>query len=182
MSAKNITYFEAIEWTQAFLDYPPVFLGVIGMLGTNEQVLRLQPSHNSKWTEAAADLVRSGFTPKLYLAVMSQLNLRNEREKLSAEQIHRVFVVESRRAKDGLPSRLKPSVMKIIPRADRCGLRMSVIIDKILTGGVQSLRNKVRLLERERDDFLESFYLMQNFVLVESLHRKRPRKQDNLET
>ena len=64
----------ALEWTLVFLDYPPRFLGVIGMLATHDGYRKGRPARNSTWISKALRLSDIGVTPYMYALFRSHVS------------------------------------------------------------------------------------------------------------
>ena len=191
MSWAEMPHEEQLAWTQVFLDYPPQFLGVTGMLGTNERVQRYRPTEFTAWTEEALALRDLGLTPESYLVVMTGLHSAHRDSPFTRTQIARLFDVdhEDRNAStdSGLPRRLNLRTAGLVARAIKCRMRFSVILDLIVDAGVAALRRRVKEGERARQEWNDDNALMQNFVFmpeyVRNLRRAHGRtpQQDNLE-
>jgi hypothetical protein len=65
---------ESLAWTLVFLDYPPRFLGVIGMLATQDGYRHGKPARNRVWNATALQLSAIGINPYLYALVRSKVS------------------------------------------------------------------------------------------------------------
>lgn len=61
------------EWTLVFLEYPPRFLGVIGMLATSAGYQAGKPSTHSIWQAAASRYTELRIQPLLYAFIRSRI-------------------------------------------------------------------------------------------------------------
>ena len=191
MSWREVPHDEQLAWTQVFLDYPPKFLGVTGMLGTNEGVQRYRPTEFTAWTEEALALRDLGLTPDSYLVVMTGLHSAHHDSPFTRTQIARLFDVDHEdkdaSSDSGLPRRLNLRTAGLVARAIECRMRYSVILHLIVDEGVAALRRRVKEGERARQEWNDDNALMLNFVFmpeyVRNLKRAQGRtpQQDNLD-
>jgi len=63
----------AMEWTASFLKYPPRFLGVNGMLMTQQRYREGIPTKVASWIEQAQLLDAAGISPGQYETAMLEL-------------------------------------------------------------------------------------------------------------
>ena len=110
---------EQLSWTQVFLDYPPRFLGVIGMLATQAQLGTGKPTKHSSWVREAEAFSRVGFSPLLYAYV-------RERTKLESRP-------------------LDAHTWEVLPRALSEGWRLSKAVDLLNESGREALERSSAL-------------------------------------
>ncbi len=87
---------EQRAWTQVFLDHPPVFLGVLGMLGTQDALRHGRPTTHTVWRNEICAWRQAGFTPHLYMCLRFLVAQARERGELNHLSIRRIFVDGSR--------------------------------------------------------------------------------------
>ncbi len=109
---------EQLSWTQVFLDYPPRFLGVIGMLATQAQFGNGKPTIHSSWIREAESFSQAGFSPLLYAFV-------RERTKVEARPLNVL-------------------TWEVLPRALSEGWRLSKAVDLLNEQGRHALERRLR--------------------------------------
>lgn len=129
----NDEYFEArnfdmLAWTQVFLDYPPQFLGVIGMLATQAGFRSGKPGRSRAWIQQAQTFTQAGYSPMLYALVC---------ERIAQTQ-------RTSRA-------LNPDVWAMLPRAIDSGLRITEAIDVLATSGREALERRMLALRSNHE-------------------------------
>ena len=143
----NDEYFEAqdaqraLEWTRVFLRYPPVFLGVNGMLMTQKNLEAQRPMGNPRWKREAAALEAFGFTPAIYDLVRRRLELLDARTRSSKAVRARIFEPVSQ-AQDGLPRRLALMEWRGFVFAIEAGMSVVGAVDTLWFSGAEELARR----------------------------------------
>ena len=70
---RSLSVEQQLEWTLVFLEYPPRFLGVIGMLATSDAYKHGKPTTHSIWQATASRYTELRIQPLLYAYIRSRI-------------------------------------------------------------------------------------------------------------